>query len=449
MEQHSGQKQPKIIVYIEKTSNNSFSDKDGLLRLHTYAERIKKIWSAALKGYKFLIVNESERYYDLYAVEVSQKRLSTNFQNPLEIKVKVLGATSLLSFPFPEDREIAFLDSATYDKYWEEAVMHPEPAGALGGSPDSDIIYMDDDYSIYVASSLEDIHFIQQIAQLHAFGYKKSFLNLICLYKGERKGAICVNYSDFEASKELQKRKNFFRKDLKFVKNNSLMISRIHSEPRKFKIHMHLIKCVEQYAKGLVTQPEFSYIEGISYDYHPVSKLLNYNIIVPDRKEGVYYYFKRVFEHQQRKEKLEIGNIRKLLKERQELNFWILSGNRRLIIRSFEAMEWGLHDKTERNYNRGAWHIMKEGDVVFMCDKDTFELLGYLVVKSKRRKSREEEFGQYPLWMEFSEAVQNRNPFKISQKYFANYSGVANLERNKGRKWYHNIKSLGADGKDK
>ena len=419
-----------------------FDDKKGLLSFSPENDDLVEIWGNRIYGDKILLIEDDlvSDYINIYSLKVVNKSVTTDYKSPLQIYVDIVGETSFYDLEFDVKNDVIInFNRVKFEDYWGQSVSDSRSVKPYLSKNEPIYLYERDGYKIYVAYRREDKDFIKKISSFHSFGYSPCFLQMIAMYNNNKVGAIGVKYSSQVKNKDLQRRKRLFKQELKYVKNNSLLISRLYSKPKKFKIHYHLIKSLEQLSKGLVTQPEYSVIEGVSYDFHPVARLLNYNILAPTYVNGAYYYYKNIFKHQRRTPNIEYKEVRRIHELRKNKNYWILYGRHDLILKSFQINAWGLKDGEELYVNRGAWHVMKEGDVVFLCERKTRNLFGIQYVKNKRLKKDGGIYKNYPLWIEFKEAKRIRTPFAIAEKYFIQNRGISSLEQKKGTKWEDRI----------
>ncbi|HMQ47855.1 MAG TPA: hypothetical protein PKA00_10390 [Saprospiraceae bacterium] len=403
-----------------------------------------ELWENILCNDRILLFERNKNLYEITALQVIHKSIHRDNRYPLSIQVQKLGQSRNVSLKFDLPFSALYgtieMDQATFEAYWNACGRVDEAYEIV---PRDASLYNHENFSVRVASSWEDMEFVKWIAQFHDFGYSACFLNLILEEGNERKAAMGVKFSSQVEDKDIELRNRLFGEDLPLIDKNSLIISRIYAEGKKFKLHEHLLNALLKIASSLVSHPQYSLIEGISYDFHPIVAIkLDFNYCAPKYKTGVFYYWKFLFFN--RLPRKEEKRARDILAQRREENFWIIYGKKEFLELSFSKQAWGL-EYDDKN-NNGIWHVLKKGDVVFLCAKEDKKIYGYQIVDHKSSSPLISGFDFYKLWIKFNDPIQANEPFSVTKDLHISGKGILPIERKTGKSWknrlsQHKVKS--------
>lgn len=271
-------------------------------------------------------------------------------------------------------------------------------------------------YEISLASSEEDYEYVLRIAVFHPFGPRKAFLTLIARLDGRRVGAILVEYA-IDSQRIHRASWHIFRKEYLWIRKRAVQIARIYSDPNsphKWQVHKALLEAVIQVAPSLTTEP-ISMIEGVSYDYHPIALPLGFNVEVPHKVEGSFYYWKPInLPSSQYADALEVNEtkaaVHHILNLRRQSHYWLVVGSRDNILRAIGKNAWALR---RQPVNTGRWRSISEGHTLFFMSVDKrIRAYGKVVSTSLRYVEGLED---YPLWIDLSPNIVTDLDIDISE----------------------------------
>ena len=280
-----------------------------------------------------------------------------------------------------------------------------ESATKLGGQtpnhPEQTPLYEHDGLQVNVAESAEDFAFISDVAAFHPFGLRTAFLTLIAVEGGQRVAALLADYSN-DGGRSHRQQWRLFREQYNWIRDRAITIHRIYSPPNRWRAHRALINTVLKVAPELIDD-QLSLVDGVSYDYHPVAHRAGFNVEVPRRVEGSFYYW-----HPFSLPRTENGDVirrsstvnseavKAVLSERGTVRYWIVEAPSQHVSTAIEMCAWALRKKGR---NTGIWHNLTEGNIVFLKN-DKAEIVAYGRVVGREMR-RVDGFRSFPLWIDF------------------------------------------------
>jgi len=371
------------------------------------------IWSLAARGddrivWERLLVNDLAVLYtnfgssiELAAVRILDKSLDLNIpksDQPLLISLALIGKAVLKHFTLHGWPRDFFWSLREFTDLWNRCApvgQHPLPAF-------SPAFYSWNGIDIRVASSQSDINAIRKFAKLHSFGGRKAYLSLIAEKNGKRLGAILG-----EPSSNIRHPHRFalavFGKYYEHIRGDSMSIVRIlhaYDSRDKLQVHEALVRAFIGISEFAVDGP-LRIIEGVSYDYHPLSLRLGFSVEVPQDPAGSFYYWKPIeiskgyIQARQLPEEEIKSAVHALLKQRERLQYFVVYARTDLLEKALVHRAWALEDTKT---NKGTWKNLREGNIVFFLTDHQY-LNGYGVVRATKF---DDAIHRYPLRIDFS-----------------------------------------------
>lgn len=399
----------------------------------------RHLWEHTLKDDLVMIVAFEGDYITRYAYRVLGKAISppklssVPDDKPYTILLESLGVGYLKTLKgeaFFYSDPSPYAPRPIFKELWEEC--HLTTASPYN-HPQQLLSPKDAKYSIHIAASREDYDFVSRIAVFHPFGARKAFLTLIATTGNIPVGAILIQPSvDSNVSHKAAWR--IFREDYTWIQKQAITIVRIYSSPTaksKWAVHKALMEAAIFIAPALVAEP-LSVIEGVSYDYHPVTIPLGFQVEVPKKLERAFYYWKPVNLPSKIRVVTNIAEtmreIHELLERRRAVHYWLAPGPHAGIEVGIRRSAWALH---KHDINVGRWRMLSPGHIVFlMSPEKRIKAYGIVAGTEKRIVQGLEKF---PLWIDFRKDMALDLDLDISEQMKATwfseikYSGLVPL----------------------
>ena len=306
------------------------------------------------------------------------------------------------------------------------------------------IIYQEDAYKVFLAKTSNDFNFIYNLSQYHSFGLKKALFSFICEHHGKRVGAVVFDIGNNNAKNHFLALK-IFRSRYDDLRKYGIFIHRLYNDisvEKKIKLHEVLINSTIKIGMSILKE-NLTFVEGVSYDYHPVAEKLQFNIEIPDNINDSFYFWKPFHHSLISYQNLDYNFIKKkvheIIKERDLYKFSLVIGSSVNIKEGIRQRMWALN---KNKNNSGRWHNLSEDHIVFFYAKDTEAIVAYGFVKNTRTGTIG-KFTKYELIIEFSTIVSSVN-FKINQNdfekiYNSHHGGIIPLSNKIGLFFKTNI----------
>ena len=277
-----------------------------------------------------------------------------------------------------------------------------------------------DKLNVDIAKHAKDYIEISKFSKYHSFGIHNALLAFICKSNSKIVGAALLSLGNDSEMYHRRGIEIFGHKYFEYRKNG-VFINRLYSDinaSSKLSIHECLLKSIINISQHILGE-RLTFIEGVSYEYHPIAEKLDFYIETPRTAYGSFYFWKPFHEYLSSfKKEQNINEIKsivhQIIKKRNEQNHWMILGTRENLIVGINQNKWAL---IKNRNNTGRWKNLKSNDIVFFFSKHDNKLLGYGCVDNTAF-SNEKYFQTYPLLINFSKVVAIPNPFNIRQEDF-------------------------------
>lgn len=356
---------------------------------------------------------------------IERNESKANQFGPLGIYLHRVGTGRLQSVPWEAafGKTILGMPSRmAFQELWESC------DSAVEGLSSRDRVQVVEGYDIKVADSHEDFAYVERASAFHTFGYRQGTITLVALRGIKYEGAAVVEYSQ-RITIGHRAAIRIFRADFERLKRNALCILRLYSMrplTEKLRVHRALLQAIVEVAPSLVSAP-LSYIEGVSYDYHPVARRLGFFIVPPSRIEDTFYYYKAfsVPAHVPVTQDTQLlsKTTHKILLERKGKKCWIARGRREDIASAVDRAAWAVSRSRE---NTKMWHALMTGHIVFLLSYED-RILAYGEVHGREIRSVK-GLERYPLWIDFAKVtkgIELNVKERLTGQWYADLSGLA------------------------
>lgn len=374
-------------------------DRDGL-----------ELWSSAMVDDLLVTICVETRtaFYCRVAgktLRVANRPLDAGNRGP-SLVMEVFGAATIKSIP--SEVFFGFLkgqsaSQATFESLWGQMAPFETTLDSLK----ADVSWPNTgDYIVSFAETHDDMAFVKNAASFHPFGNTSASVILIARRNNVRVGAVLAEFSRY-AEHNHRASYHVFAGGYFQIKPAAIFVKRLVDVPgidRKFRIHDALLEALEHIAPSLMSDP-LSIIEGISYDFHPVAHNRGYNIHLPIRPDGYFYYWKPYFipriETPPPNENV-LQDVRRILRTRKENTYWMVPVKSHDLRLAERRAAWAVR---RSSLNTESWRQLQPGDIVLL--KNENDVVAGFGRVARTKISYEKGFEAFPLWIEFDEIHVN------------------------------------------
>lgn len=374
----------------------------GIWPLQTIGDE-RHIWERLLIDDLIILLDIHGSSIELIAARIAEKSLNLSIpksERPLMLSLQIVGNAKLSKLPLHGylQRCDFFCSPGEFSDLWNKC---SEVENHIKYNFSAKFFSWNG-IDVRVASSQSDLKDIGKFSESHSFGYRKAYLTLIANKSGKRLGAIlgepCISTRHPHRSSLL-----VFGSYYTQIRNDSISIVRIFNNDNvshKMDIHEALIRAFCEFAP-FVVDGQLRIIEAVSYDYHPLALKLGFNVVMPDRPEGSFYYWKPINIPKNKcgvKHILDtdiIKSVHDLLNQRKKLRYFIVHAPAHSLEKALEIKAWAIENS---RVNKGIWKLLDEGNLVFFIS-DRQYLNGYGIVKSIEF---DQQHSRFPLRINFS-----------------------------------------------
>lgn len=389
---------------VRRVHRNAYrlAESQALWALATTGDE-RRVWERLYTGDHVVLWDAFEQHFDLLAAEIIGKSLDLSVpksEQPLRLAIKIHGTTRVRKLPLHgyNIRDDLFCPPGEFLELWSQCATT-----SSARTP-----YYDETFfsfrgiGIRVATSLDDLQYIQDFAKAHSFGYRTAFITLVASDASGPVGAILAQPC-LSTSRPHSAAARVFGAEYEDFRQDSLSIKRIFNNEKsahKLEIHEALLRGFVEAAPFLV-EGSLRIIEAVSYDPHPLTHKLGFYAELPNSPTDSIYYWRpfnlphRYVEKRAPNSEDTRRGLHELVSARANLKFYGVFGRLQSFGRAIREKAWALEDSGQ---NRGVWKSLRAGDVVFFV-RDRQVLEGYGVVERIRNDS---SLPRYPLRIDFA-----------------------------------------------
>jgi hypothetical protein len=385
--------------------------KDGQVRFGRTSNEQDE-WAALLAGDLVVGVAISGNKFALYACRVVAKSLGEISpqthpeEKPFIIHFELLGMTKRSDIPGN-----AGLFSGVFDRpsrgvfqvLWEgcSSSNGRESATPLPGTGVERF-----GYRIVIAQTEAEAEFVHQASVTHPFGFFAGLLTLIAYEDARPVAALVASLSKDSRADPHRACWRIFGEEYLFVRANAVFVKRIYSarSGHKRSAQKALLSRLLELAHNLPSRP-LSFVEGISYDFHPVGVSLGFSVAPPSTPDDSFYYFKLVnlppsYSEGHRYEESVRSGVHRIIAARAQRSYWLVRAPVEFLPLAIEKGAWALRHSI---HNARRWSTVKPGHWIFLMTPDFHVRACACVVGTESRHLR--GFEGFTLWIDFERPV--------------------------------------------